>query len=376
MRILIAASLFPPDIGGPATYVPRLAEGLLGRGHAVRVVAWSDGAEGEDARHPYPVLRVRRDAPKPLRFLRTVAAIVDHGRRADLVYANGLGLEAALANLILQRPMVQKVVGDLVWERATSWGWVSDGFEDFQRRRHGPRLEALKALRSWWTRRAARVIVPSRYLGRWVESWGVHPRRVRVIYNSVERANGVRAASAPLTAPLKAVTVGRLVKWKHVDQILEALADLKGVGLVVVGDGPERARLEALAARPELAGRVHFAGSRGREETSALMAACDLFVLNSSYEGLPHVVLEAMSLGLPVIATDAGGTGEVVSPGENGRLIPPLRPDLLRAAIADLAGRPEERRRLGAGARETAARFAFGRMLDESAELFEGAARP
>ena len=71
----------------------------------------------------------------------------------------------------------------------------------------------------------------------------------------------------------------------------------------------------------QLSDRVYFAGQRNKEETFALMAACDLFVLNSSYEGFPHVVLEAMCAGLPVVATEVGGTPELVRDGENGLLI-------------------------------------------------------
>jgi glycosyltransferase involved in cell wall biosynthesis len=78
--------------------------------------------------------------------------------------------------------------------------------------------------------------------------------------------------------------------------------------LVIVGDGPERARLEALAQTNQVIDRVYFAGQRSKAETFGLMAGCDLFVLNSTYEGFPHVVLEAMSVGLPVVATAVGRT--------------------------------------------------------------------
>ena len=88
------------------------------------------------------------------------------------------------------------------------------------------------------------------------------------------------------------------------------------IGLVIVGDGSERKRLEGVANTLDVADRVYFAGQASQAETIRLMAACDFFVLNSTHEGLPHVVLEAMSLGLPVVATAVGGTPEVVCDGE------------------------------------------------------------
>jgi glycosyltransferase involved in cell wall biosynthesis len=322
VRILIVTGIFPPDIGGPATYVPQIAEGLAQRGHAVTVVTLSDRLDHEDGGYPFRVIRLPRRAFKPWRMGRTVLVLLRLGRRADVLFVNGLALESVLANFVLRKPLVMKVVGDLAWERATGRGWTADDFETFQRRRYGLRIELLKALRSWWTRWADRVIVPSRYLALGVAGWGVPAEKIVVIYNAVEPVDGVEPLPVPLRTPVKAVTVGRLVAWKQVNGLLEALTEVPELGLVVVGDGPERPRLERRARELGVQDRVYFAGRRPKKEALSLMAACDLFVLNSAYEGLPHVVLEAMALGLPVVATAAGGTPEVVRDGETGLLVP------------------------------------------------------
>jgi glycosyltransferase involved in cell wall biosynthesis len=351
VRILIVTGIFPPDIGGPATYVPQIAEGLAQRGHAVTVVTLSDHLDHEDGVYPFRVIRLPRRAFRPWRMGRTVLVLLRLGRRADVLFVNGLALESVLANFVLRKPLVMKVVGDLAWERATGRGWTADDFETFQRRRYGLRIELLKALRSWWTRRADRVIVPSRYLARWVVGWGVPAEKIVVIYNAVEPVDGVEPLPVPLKTPIKAVTVGRLIPLKRVDGLLEALKELPDLGLVVVGDGPERLRLERRARELGVSDRVYFAGQRSKKEALGLMAACDLFVLNSAYEGLPHVVLEAMALGLPVVATAAGGTPEVVRDGETGVLVPG-RYGTLGASLSALARDPALRRRLGRAARQ------------------------
>jgi glycosyltransferase involved in cell wall biosynthesis len=351
VRILIVTGIFPPDIGGPATYVPQIAEGLAQRGHAVTVVTLSDRLDHEDGVYPFRVIRLPRRAFRPWRMGRTVLVLLRLGRRADVLFVNGLALESVLANFVLRKPLVMKVVGDLAWERATGRGWTADDFETFQRRRYGLRIELLKALRSWWTRRADRVIVPSRYLARWVAGWGVPAEKIVVIYNAVEPVDGVEPLPVPLRTPVKAVTVGRLVPWKQVNGLLEALTEVPELGLVVVGDGPERPRLERRARELGVQDRVYFAGRRPKKEALGLMAACDLFVLNSAYEGLPHVVLEAMALGLPVVATAAGGTPEVVRDGETGVLVPG-RYGTLGASLSALARDPALRRRLGRAARQ------------------------
>jgi glycosyltransferase involved in cell wall biosynthesis len=158
--------------------------------------------------------------------------------------------------------------------------------------------------------------------------------------------------------------VGRLVPWKQIDRLIEALSECDEAGLVIVGDGPERGRLENLAQRNQVADRVYFAGQRNKEETFALMAACDLFVLNSSYEGFPHVVVEAMAVGLPVIATAVGGTPELVNDGENGLLVEPNANGALSKTVMRLVASAEERQRLAAGAHKTMQQFRGSAMID------------
>ncbi len=376
MRVLTITGIFPPDIGGPATYVPQVAQGLVERGHEVTVVTLSDRLDHDDRAYPFQVVRLPRKAFKPRRMLKTSWTLVRLGRGYDVLFVNGLALEAVMANFVLRKPFVLKVVGDFAWERATNWGWISDGFETFQQKRYDLRVELLKALRTWWTRRAHRVIVPSRYLARWVARWGVPEERIVVVHNAIEPLEAVKPLPVPLSTPVKAVTVGRLIPLKRVDGILAAVAQVPGLGLIVVGDGPERPRLEQLAESLGITDRVYFAGRRNREETLGLMASCDLFVLNSSHETFSHVILEAMALGLPVVTTAVGGTPEVVKDRETGILIP-VNGSSLCAVLRQLAEDERLRRRLGiAACADVRQRFSAHRMLEHTARVLQGVCRP
>jgi glycosyltransferase involved in cell wall biosynthesis len=368
--VLIVTGIFPPDIGGPATYVPAIGSELVKRGHKVTVVTLSDALNHDDHSYDFYVVRLQRGIFKPLRIMMTVAVLLRRGRWADVLFVNGLYLEAVLANFFLRKPLVQKLVGDWAWERATNKGWIKDNFEEFQNRRHSLKVEALKTLRNFCVRRAETMIAPSRYLARWISHWGVPEKKIAVIYNAVELTSFL-PSSVPLSTPIKLVTVGRLVPWKQVDHLIEAVAECDGVGLVVVGDGPERERLEKLVSNRDLTDRVYFAGQRSKQETLSLMAACDLFVLNSTYEGLPHVVLEAMSVGLPVVATAVGGTPEVVHDGDNGVLIAPTANGLLSKTLLKLISSPAERQRLANGAKRTVKRFQPSAMVEETQAVLQ-----
>jgi len=155
-----------------------------------------------------------------------------------------------------------------------------------------------------------------------IAAWGILREKIDIVYNAVLLAEvgSVPEAVAALPHPL-VVTAGRLVPWKHIDKIIDALVGVPGASLVVVGDGPLR---EALARHADdvLPGRVVFTGILSHEDTLAVMKSADVFVLNSSYEGLSHLLIEALMLGVPTVATRCGGNPEVITDEENGLIVP------------------------------------------------------
>jgi glycosyltransferase involved in cell wall biosynthesis len=145
-------------------------------------------------------------------------------------------------------------------------------------------------------------------------------------------------------APLRVLTIGRLVPDKGQMLLLQAVAQLQDHGvpitLTIVGDGPARAALQRATARLRLADRVEFTGSLGHPEVAERFAAADVFCLPSFAEGLPVVLMEAMSHGLPVIATRIAAVGELVQDGVSGAIVAPARVDELVDALARLAEDP------------------------------------
>jgi len=173
-------------------------------------------------------------------------------------------------------------------------------------------------------------------LRRIVEGWSVNSDRIEVIYNALEPINGVSPIQLPSFAGATVITVARLVTWKDIDRIIKVVSSISDVRLIIVGDGTERTSLENLVTDLGIAERVIFTEQVSKQSVLQYLKASDIFVLNSTYEGLPHIVLKAMAVGVPMIATDVGGTDEVVKHEVNGLLIPSMDDKALRNAICRL----------------------------------------
>jgi glycosyltransferase involved in cell wall biosynthesis len=213
---------------------------------------------------------------------------------------------------------------------------------------------------------------------------GACPRVIELVENGVDlstfQATPARERSPRTRA--RFVFVGRLVDWKGVDFLLRALADASArvdMELDVVGDGVDRPKLEAMADRLGLRGRVAFRGFTPQAECAAILADADALVLPSLYDCGGAVVLEAMAMGLPVIATRWGGPADYLDE-TCGILIDPVNPDhfvaAIGAAMEKLARSPELARQLGAeGRRRIEAQFDWERKIDRIIEIYREAQR-
>jgi L-malate glycosyltransferase len=183
----------------------------------------------------------------------------------------------------------------------------------------------------------------------------------KVSAHAAER-DAVRSELGLEPGTLAVGTVANLRREKGYPDLLaaarEVLERLPRVRFVAVGQGPQEAEVRALHARLGLGDRVRLLGHR--RDAARVMAACDLFALASIHEGLPVALMEALALGLPVVATDVGGVPELIEDGREGLLVPPGRPAELAGALITLLTDGERRERMG----EAAARRGAGLSID------------
>ena len=364
MKLVLATPLYPPEIGGPSTYAKLLEEGLSEKGIEIELVKFA----------------TVRHLPKVLRHVAYFSRVYRALKSADLVLALdpvSVGLPACFAAFLARKPFVVKIVGDYAWEQGQQRFGVAASLDEFVKMRRVPfAVWLLRLVQRGVASHAARIIVPSNYLKGIVMTWGISSDTIEVIYNAVplQKPGTMPEAVAAQPHPL-VVTAGRLVPWKHIDGIIDAVSGLPEVSLAIVGGGPLRAAL-ARRASEKLSGRAILTGNVPHEELLAVVKSADIFVLNSSYEGLSHLLIEAQALGVPTIATDAGGNPEVITNEVNGLLIPVGDTSALSRALARMLGDDELRARLRAAASESAHRFSTEAMLTATATLMMGLRNP
>lgn len=351
MRILIVSGIWPPDVGGPASHAPELAEFLLGRGHSVEVVTTADASP---AQQPYEVRWVDRAAPAGLRHARVAVWVRERARHNDVVYATSMLGRAVLGTSLARRPVVVKLVADEAYERARRWGLFDEDLDAFQRFPGGLRIRLLRQARDRALRRADHLVSPSGYLAALAVGWGVPEERVTVLPNAApplpslpdrDEARERLGVDGPTLA-----FAGRVTKQKSLGVALDALSRVEDVSLLIAGDGPDLGYVRRRVAELGLDGRVRFLGPLERDEVLALFRAADASLITSSWENFPHTVVEALAVGTPVIATRVGGVPELVRDEENGLLVPAGDTEALVGAIRRVIGEPALRERLAEGA--------------------------
>lgn len=365
MNVLVATGMWPPDVGGPASHAPEVCEYLLHRGHRVAAVTMADRAPTPER---YPVHWASRRTPLVWRQLVAAGKVARLARRADVVYTTGMIGRSSLGAALARKPTVLKLTSDPVFERSLRWRLFGADLGAFQHAR-GFRIGVLRRARDLALARASRVIIPSEALRELALGWGLPAEKVVVIPNPVSppalddreelrRRHGLEGRTL--------VFAGRMVPQKAIPVALEAVVRNLDVSLVLAGEGPYLERLQDLAGSMPLDGRARFLGPQPRQTVFELLRAADAALLSSSWENFPHMVVEALSVGTPVVATDVGGVTEILRDGENGLLVPMNDPEALAGAIRRYFDDDALQERLRAAAVTSVARFApdeiYGRL--------------
>lgn len=341
MKIVLAAGLYPPDIGGPATFAQQLVESLRACSVEVVVVPF------REVRHLPLLIRHVVYFFKVLRVSGGSSYII----ALDPV---SVGLPAVMASRFRFVPCIVRVGGDYAWEQAVQRFGVTDSLDAFLMRSTQDFPFAVRLmimLQSLVARSAARVVVPSEYLKTVVTNWGVVSSKITRIYSSAHVGVLPSREEARLKFGCKdmvIVSAGRFVPWKGFEALIDAIEVLTGtypnIQLYIAGSGPDNEKIRAHSTKLGL--RVRFMGDMKKDDLAALVRAADVFVLNTNYEGLSHQLIEVMQVGTPIVTTKVGGNLELLQDGVSGRLVTFNDTQALVKAIDDVLSNPAHTKEL------------------------------
>ena len=320
MDILITVGIFPPDIGGPASFVPKIAKYLINKGHNVKIICLSD-KEHLTYKDDINVIRINRSSPIIFRWLKTIVKIYSNSKKSDLIFVNGLGTETTIANLFIRKKVIRKIVGDPVWERVYNKNLIDESFDDFQENNHGLSISLQKMIRNWSINKSNLIITPSQHLKNFIDKIGFD-KNIFVINNGVniEQHNKVVLENNII----QLLVVSRLVSQKNIDSIIKAVKVMENENIIlnIVGDGSEINNLKLLVKKYELDKKINFIGKIENTKLNEYLKDADIFIQASNYEGLPHSILEAINYEIPILSTEVGGCSVILNKGERGYIIP------------------------------------------------------
>ena len=296
-------------------------------------------------------------------------------KTADVIYAQDLlvvGVASNLATFLSRKPLVVKFVGDVVWETIRNEGSFAGSLEEFYQSNLSFSDKLKTFLQKWVLRSAAKVIVPSKYLkGFLIDHYGISQEKITVIYNGVKVDRRMLVKKDPALV----VTVARLVPWKNISGIISAIHKIPGLKYQVIGGGPELSRLEKLVNRLGLEKKVIFRGELGKQEVKKAMGKAFLFILNSTYEGLPHVLLEAALAKNTIIAPALPGIQELFSLKEAWLFEPGGEEKLQQAIKKAVRNKKQSQSKASYAYKRVVRVFSWGKTYRKTEQLLAAAAK-
>jgi len=311
MKILLVTGIYPPDIGGPATFIPELSEFLTDKGHELRILTLAQNSSGQTS-DKVPVMRIKRKIPQILRMIITITKIVFVPREYKIL-ANGLHEEVGISLLLRKKYAVAKIVGDPVWERCRNRNETKKNIMEFNQTSNSTKSFLERKLLSFALNQFDTITCPSENLCELVESWNV-TKPIKYIANGIS----IKEANPVFQWEYDLICVSRLVSWKNINKHIE-IAKALNLKLAIVGSGPEENELRKIAK--SLGCNATFFGEKNKNEIEELLKKSKVFIILSEYEGLSFSLLEAMSFGLPAIVSSIRANSNVVRDGIDGAVI-------------------------------------------------------
>jgi glycosyltransferase involved in cell wall biosynthesis len=420
-KLLIATGIFPPDIGGPATMLSHLAQDLTARGFEIEIITYSNSSYVIPANPPaggvIHVIRINKN--NKLKYFLQMWKLA---RKVDLIYTTdtySVGYFAYLIKKLIRKKYILRFTGDSAWETARAKGWTEDYILDFNNgdtggchpdpatagegsRKICNKINKLKSRRNKILFNADKIIVDCEF-NKKLAVTAVYPERHRyriggaegsrefqeyinkitVIPNAVDFTEEIKIEEKEIARIKKEIgeklqiimTSCRLTPWKGMDKILEILPELKqkigAFKFLIMGEGSESEKLKMKSEKLNLENDVIFLGKVPHAETYNYFKSADVFILNSQYEGTSHALLDAMSAGIPILASNVGGNPELIENGVDGFLFEYNNKKEMLFNLEKVLVDTELRKRISLAGQEKVKKFSWDSVVEKTERILK-----
>lgn len=394
MKLVFPAFNYPPKIGGPATSVPELAKRLAGKGFEVHVIAQKFKGYKDKKISGVKIHRVKHfekgvfsstsfgyASTIPFMALKTRKLVIKERPLAVHCHDISVSLISSIIGRALsglKPPIISKYTGDIALEyllKKKNAGIIRRHNYDDKISFSGFHAKALEKIQSFVVGKSDIIACPSNYQKQRLIKKNVENKKIVVLKNAVDTTVFKPLKEMPEKSSFRVLFFGRLVKWKGIDFLIEAIKILsfkfRDIELEIIGSGPQEKNLKEKVSLLELK-NVFFSGKIEHSMLPKKIWLADVIVFPSLYDPYPHSVLEAMACGKPVIATSVGGIPEQIKNNFSGLLVKPFSSSEIVEAIKKLYFSEELRKKLGRNAELTASKhFSWDKVIKEYISFYE-----
>ena len=366
--ILFCTGIFPPQIGGPATYVLKMARKMTKEGTKNAILTYTDNSVQENyGLNLYSV----KWGFFIFTYFRYFLAVLKIGRKYDILYIQGSfleGLPAILANFFLKKRAVMRIGGIFSWEFSFSHGWTNDFTDNFLKNKQSFLPEIMKRVDRFTISRCDKIIANSNYTKKLLKLNKIDCSKVEIIYNSIDDPEFEKISKEDYKKSLGIIgnkiilSAGRFMPWKNFDKLIEFSKKLgSDFSVFIIGNGPEEKKLKSLILENGLENKVFILNKLPKNELYKMYQIADIFTLISSFEGLSHVLVESMQFNLPIIASNIEPNIEALGDYDKCKIIDISEKSFLRA-VASIES-------IGSSNKDTLKRFNFENIYKKTINL-------
>ncbi|HOZ56464.1 MAG TPA: glycosyltransferase family 4 protein [bacterium] len=312
-KLLITTGIYPPDIGGPATYSYHLTEEFEKIGSEIKIVAYGEGKANNNQQE---VHFVSRQYNLFSRYFKYFCIVFNLSAKADLVYCLDLvsaGLPTILAAKLRGKKIVFRFGGDFLWEKAFQNGWTKKSLAEYYSSTKSIKEKLLFQFCFWLLKGADRIIFSSNLqAGIYLKYYRIPPHKVTIINNPIQRP---QIFDTEAKKENRVIFAGRLIKLKNIPALIKAFSEVNVVDskLLIFGEGPEEDNLRRVIRELKIEDRVIVNQPVNQNELIENLQRSKFFILPSFTEISPNIALECLSIFKPILITKENGLDPAVT---------------------------------------------------------------